>query len=200
MLAEINANIQQDNKEAVERNRADGRKGAALTKGTKRPKTAKNFFKEEEFVYKAGKGMSGLWYAESILKDYVFPYYCSVRDHNPTAYVYLVQDNVYLHGLGLRYCAPEIEQYSIKFAPQPPNSPDLHPIERCFGRLEAFLDGFDVPSGSKSSKQMAKDYIKDIWQHNENMRRYMAEKLHPQYFIEVADKCLEAGGNNNFTA
>ncbi|KAF1972278.1 hypothetical protein BU23DRAFT_165190 [Bimuria novae-zelandiae CBS 107.79] len=101
--------------------------------------------------------MSGLWYAENILKDYVFPYYCSVRDHNPGAYVYLVQDNVYLHGLGLRYCAPEIEQYSIKFAPQPPNSPDLHLIERCFGRLEGFLDGFEVPSSSRASRQMAKD-------------------------------------------
>jgi hypothetical protein len=60
MLAKINANIQRDNKEAVERNQAKGRKGAALTKGTKRPKTAKNFFKEEEFVYKARKGISGL--------------------------------------------------------------------------------------------------------------------------------------------
>jgi hypothetical protein len=47
---------------------------------------------------------------------------------------------------------------------------------------------------------MAKDYIKDIWQHNKDMRRYMAEKLHPLYFVEVAEKCLKAGGNNNFTA
>jgi hypothetical protein len=47
---------------------------------------------------------------------------------------------------------------------------------------------------------MAKDYIKEIWQHDADMRRYMAEKLHPQYFIEVAHKCLDAGGNNNFTA
>jgi hypothetical protein len=47
---------------------------------------------------------------------------------------------------------------------------------------------------------MATDYIKNIWQHDEDMRRYMAEKLHPQYFIKVADKCLKAGGNNKFTA
>jgi hypothetical protein len=28
----------------------------------------------------------------------------------------------------------------------------------------------------------------------------MAKKLHPQYFVEAADKTLEADGNNNFTA
>jgi len=47
---------------------------------------------------------------------------------------------------------------------------------------------------------MAKDYIKDIWQLNKDMRYYIAKKLYLQYFLEVADNCLKAGGNNNFTA
>ena len=86
--------------------------------------------------------MSGLWYAERVLKAELFLYYCAVRDRNPNAQVYLVQDNVYLHGLGLRYCAPEIQELGIKFAPHPPNSPDLHLIERCFGRLSRFLEDY----------------------------------------------------------
>jgi hypothetical protein len=60
MLTKINANIQRNNKEALEQNKAKGRKEAALLKGTKQPKTAKNFFKEEAFIYKARKGISSL--------------------------------------------------------------------------------------------------------------------------------------------
>ena len=130
----------------------------------------------------------------------MFPYYEAIRRNNPGCRVYLVQDNVYLHGLGIRYCAPEIKEKGILFAPHSPNSPDLHPIKRYFRRLEGFLDSFKVLSGGRESRQMAKDYIKEIWQHNKDMRRYMAEKLHPDYFFEVADKCLDAGGDNNFTA
>lgn len=29
---------------------------------------------------------------------------------------------------------------------------------------------------------------------------FMEEHLDPEYFIKVADKCIEAGGNNNFIA
>ena len=47
---------------------------------------------------------------------------------------------------------------------------------------------------------MAKEHIKVIWQQDEEMRRFMEEHLDPEYFIKVADKCLKAGGNNNFTA
>src|SRR4051812_46589567 len=99
--------------------------------------------------------MSGLWYAENILKKHVFPYYNSVREHNPGSRVYLVQDNVHLYSLGMRYCAPEIEAQRIDVAPHSPNSPNLHPIELCFGELERFLDGYEVHSSSKEAKQMA---------------------------------------------
>ena len=88
----------------------------------------------------------------------------------------------------------------ILLALQPLNSPDLHLIERCFGRLEAFLGDYDCNSSSKQAKQMAKEHIKVIWQQDEEMRRFMEEHLDPEYFIKVADKCLKAGGNNNFTA
>ena len=52
--------------------------------------------------------MSGLWYAKHVLKDLLFPYYKAICDNNPGCRVYLVQDNVYLHSLGMRYCAPKI--------------------------------------------------------------------------------------------
>jgi hypothetical protein len=144
--------------------------------------------------------MSGLWYAENILKAHVFPYYEAIRRNNPSCRVYLVQDNVYLHGLGLRYCALEIEEKGILLAPHLPNSPDLHPIERCFGCLEGFLGDYEVDSSSKAAKQVAKDHVQWIWQRDQEMRRFMEEHLDPEYFVEVADKCLDHDGNNNFTA
>ncbi|KAF1973287.1 hypothetical protein BU23DRAFT_554276 [Bimuria novae-zelandiae CBS 107.79] len=139
-----------------------GKKGGALRAGCKNPVTPNKFFKYEDFVYKSGKGMNGIWYAERVLKDVVFPYYEAVRANNPCAQVFLVQDNVYLHGLGLRYCAPEIEEKDIRFAPHSPNSPDLHPIERCFGRLKGFLEDYEVKSASKQAKNDAVAFVQSV--------------------------------------
>jgi hypothetical protein len=111
-----------------------------------------------------------------------------------------VQDNVYLHGLRLRYCAPEIKEKDILLALHSLNSPDLHPIERCFGRLEGFLGDYKATSSSKAAKRMAKDHVQWVWQRDQEMRRFMEEHLNPKYFVQVANKCLEHGGNNNFTA
>ena len=197
-LQEINSNIQRENEAAVARNQEAGKKGPSLRKGTRHQLKPKQFFKQEEFLYKEGKGISGLWYAENILKKHVFPYYNSVREHNPASRVYLVQDNVHLHSLGMRYCAPEIEAQRIRVAPHSRYSPDLHPIKLCFGKLERFLDGYEVHSSSKEAKQMASKYIQDIWEHNKKMRQFMADHLHPTYFLNVAEKCIQAGGGNNF--
>ena len=199
-LQELNNNIRQNNTQVIAANKAANKKGGSLRKGTQRLKTVEQFFPEEEFVYKSGKGMNGIWYAERILKDHVFPYYCAVRDHNPDSEVYLVQDNVYLHTLGLRYCAPEIEELKIKFAPQSTNSPDLHPIEVCFGRLEGFLWDYEVTGSSKKAKADAEEFIRSVWQEDETMRQYMAEHLHPQYFYNTAQACKQAKYQNNFKA
>jgi hypothetical protein len=101
-LRELNQNILHRNEAAKAANRAAGKKGAALCTGCKNLLTVNKFFKYEDFQYKSGKGMNGIWYAERVLKDILFPYYTAVRDNNPGAQVYLVQDNVSLHGLGLR--------------------------------------------------------------------------------------------------
>lgn len=199
-LRDLNHNIAQNNRAAEAANRAAGKKGNAIKKGTYKQKTAEQFYDYKDFIYKPGKGINGIWYAERILKDELFPYYVAVREANPNAQVYLVQDNVYLHGLGLKYCAPEIEELDIKFAPHPPNSPDLHPIEHCFGRLEGFLQEYEVSSASRVAKAEAEEFVKHIWQEDETMRQYMAGKVSPQYFEKVAQKCLKRDGNNNFTA
>jgi transposase len=198
-LREININIATNNKRAIEQNQAEGRTGAALRRGTKRPKTVDNFFKYDDFVHQAGKGMNGIWYAENVLKKYVFKYYCAIRDEYPGSRIYLVQDNVRLHSLGLRYCAPDIEELGIKFAPHPPNSPDLHPIESCFGRLEGFLQHYDHYGTGEAARKAAEQFIQHVWQEDEEMRQYMADKLHPTYFKKVAESCLDADGNNNFS-
>ncbi|KAF2463930.1 uncharacterized protein BDR25DRAFT_362211 [Lindgomyces ingoldianus] len=178
-LREINSNIQRENVAAVARNRETGKKGPSLRKGTRHQLKPEQFFKQEEFLYKEVKGISGLWYAESILKKHLFPYYNSVREHNPGKRVYLVQDNVHLHSLGMRYCAPEIEAQQILVAPHPTNSPDLHLIELCFGELGRRLNGLKVQSSGKEAKEMATRYIQEIWQHDEEMRQFMADHLHP---------------------
>lgn len=199
-LREINRNIAHNNLKVQRANRAKGLKGSSVRQGTKHPIKSESRFKHEDFVYTTGKGMSGLWYAENILKKVLFPYYVAVRDHNPGCRVYLVQDNVSLHGLGLRYCALEIEELSILFAPHPPNSPDLHPIERCFGRLEGFLGDYEVHSASKEARKQAEDYVKYVWQEDESMRQYMAEQLHPTSFKSNAERCQDVNCNNNYTA
>jgi hypothetical protein len=119
---------------------------------------------------------------------------------NPSSKVYFLQDNVSLHKLGVRYCQPEVNEYSIKFAPHLPNSPDLHLIERCFRRLEGFLDGYEVASASKEAKSIAEAYVQSIWQDNEEMRQYMHKHMALEYFERVATACIEAEGMNNFTA
>ncbi|KAF1357643.1 hypothetical protein EJ07DRAFT_157637 [Lizonia empirigonia] len=199
-LREINQNITRNNKVAKAANKAAGVKGGAIRKGVKYPVTPAKFFKYKDFIYKSGKGMNGIWYAERVLKDVLFPYYEAVRASNPGAQVFLVQDNVYLHGLGLRYCAPKIEKKDIRFAPHSPNSPDLHPIERCFGRLEGFLGDYEVKSASKQAKADAVAFVQSIWQEDETMRQYMAHQLHPDHFRDVANACKAAGYSNNFTA
>ena len=107
--------------------------------------------------------MNGIWYAERVLKDVVFPYYEAVRANNPCTQVFLVQDNVYLHGLGLRYCAPKIEEKDIRFALYSLNLPDQHLIERCFRRLEGFLEDYEVKSASKQAKSNAVAFVQAIW-------------------------------------
>ncbi|KAF1358673.1 hypothetical protein EJ07DRAFT_179378 [Lizonia empirigonia] len=199
-LREINQNITRNNKVAKAANKAAGVKGGAIRKGVKNPVTPAKFFKYKDFIYKSGKGMNGIWYAERVLKDVLFPYYEAVRASNPGAQVFLVQDNVYLHGLGLRYCAPKIEEKDTRFAPHSPNSPDLHPIERCFGRLEGFLGDYEVKSAFKQAKADAVAFVQSIWQEDETMRQYMAHQLHPDHFRDVANACKAAGYSNNFTA
>ncbi|KAF1970755.1 hypothetical protein BU23DRAFT_556476 [Bimuria novae-zelandiae CBS 107.79] len=83
--------------------------------------TPNKFFKYEDF------------YAKRVLKDVVF----------------LVQDNVYLYSLGLRYCAPKIKEKDIRFAPHSSNLPNLHLIKRCFSRLKGFLEDYEVKSALK---------------------------------------------------
>ncbi|OCK96948.1 uncharacterized protein K441DRAFT_675452 [Cenococcum geophilum 1.58] len=199
-LQELNQNILDSNKRARPSNKLQGLKGASLRRGIKHTMSPQQFFKYEEFVYKSGKGMGGIWYAENVLKKEVFPYYCAIRERHPGSRVFLVQDNVKLHKIGLRYCQSEIKELGIKFAPHPPNWPDLHPIEHCFGRLEGFLADYEVQGASKKDKKQAEEYIRQIWQEDESMRQYMADRLHPTYFKEVVRKVHKAEGGNNFTA
>ncbi|KAF2464839.1 uncharacterized protein BDR25DRAFT_361070 [Lindgomyces ingoldianus] len=106
----------------------------------------------------------------------------AARDHSPAAKAYLVQDTLYLHGLGFCYCHPEINEFGIKCAPHPQNPPNLRPTEPCFSRLEGFLKDYKASPSSQES------------------RHYMADKLHPTYFKRVAELCIGRDGDNNLKA
>lgn len=199
-LKELNQNTLNDNKKARAKNRSKGLTGSAINKGTKRLKKPEQLYKAKDFIYKDSKGMSGLWYAEHVLKAAIFPYYKAIRERNQGNHVYLVQDNVHLHKLGLRYCKPEIDADKIQFAPHPPNSPDLHPIERCFGKLGDYLAEYSVQNNSEQARRDAERYVQKVWQEDEQMRQFMADQLHPTKFVALAESCIRADGWNNFTA
>jgi len=93
-----------------------------------------------------------------------------------------------------------IKEQQILFATHPPRSPDLHPIERCFGRLEAFLDDYKVSSSTRAEKQAAEAFVKELWQENTEIEEYMAYRLRVDSFKKLASLCILHKGDNNFTA
>ena len=143
--------------------------------------------------------MNGTWFGENILKELLLPYYCAIRQNNPGKQVFLVMDNVRLHGVGLRYCEPELQELYIERAPHPPNSPDLHPIERCFGRLEGFLQDYECLSASQQAQADAAKTIQQFWQDDYIMEAYIKKRLRTKEFMRLAIKCKIHGGNNNYT-
>jgi len=66
--------------------------------------------------------------------------------------VYLVEDNSKPHKKAREHLAGHPLQQGIKFAPQPGNSLDLHPIERCFNALKDVTDEIKPTSTSKAER------------------------------------------------
>ena len=198
-LRELNNNIQRSNKNAYAANRAAGLKGGALRRGIRKPYTAERLYSFREFSTIRSKGINGTWFGENILKELLLPYYCAIRQNNPGKQVFLVMDNVRLHGVGLRYCEPELQELHIERAPHPPNSPDLHPIERCFGRLEGFLQDYKCLSASQQAQADAAKTIQQFWQDDYIMEAYIKKRLRTKEFMRLAIKCKIHGGNNNYT-
>lgn len=194
ILQEANINIMRHNEQIK-------RVNPAARKGLKKLFTANRLFKPDKIKYsREQKGMNGPWYAENILRSLVFPYYHEIRRQNPDHTVFLIHDNVRIHRAAERYLKSLIEDQQILFAPHPPRSPDLHPIERCFGRLEAFLDDYKVSSSTQAEKQAAEAFVKELWQENTEMEEYMAYRLRVDSFKELASLCILHKGDNNFTA
>ena len=198
-LRELNQNIQRTNKQVLAANRASGKTGGSLRKGVRHLVTSQKFYGYKEFTTTKGKGMNGIWFGEHILKELLIPYYYAVRDSNPSKHVFLIIDNVRLHGVGIRWCEQEVEALHIERAPHSQNSPDLHPIERCFGRLEGFLQDYRCESASKDAQADAAGSIVNYWQEDPQFEAYIAKHLAPKAFMRLAIRCKIHGGNNNYT-
>jgi len=193
-LQEVNINIMRHNDKLR-------RENPRIRKGLKKLFTADRFFKPDKIKYSGKqKGMNGAWYAENVLRSMVFPYYHEIRQRNPGYTIYLIHDNVRIHTYAEKYLKAIIQEQQILFAPHPPRSPDLHPIERCFGRMEAFLDDYKVDSSGQAEKEAAEAFVKQLWQENTEMEEYMATHLSISSFMELADLCIQNEGDNNFTA
>jgi hypothetical protein len=168
-------------------------------KGLKKFFKPDRHWKHKPFTKGAGKGMDADWYANYMLQAQIYPYYCTVRDANPHSEVFLIEDNVHLHQAARSKMEQEAANLNIKFAPHSPYSPDLHPIEHCFGRLKGFLNDYEVVGASKKAKEDAETYTKWVWQEDDEMNAYMAKKASTTTFMMKALTCIAHGGNNNWT-
>jgi len=83
--------------------------------------------------------------------------------------------------------------------PHSPYSPDLHPIEHCFGRLKGFLNDYEVVGASKKAKETAEKYTKWVWQEDVEMNAYVVKKSLTTTFMLKALACIAHGGKNNWT-
>jgi hypothetical protein len=117
-------------------------------------------WKHKPFTKGAGKAMDADWYANYMLQAQIYLYYCTVRDANLHSEVFLIEDNVHLYRAAHSKMEQEAANLNIIFAPHSPYSPDLHPIEHCFGRLEGFLNDYEVVGASKKAKEDAETYTK----------------------------------------
>lgn len=170
-----------------------------IRKGIRRLKKPKQVFKHEIFTRGVGKGLGAVWYANRILKEALYPYYCNIRRANPDKEVYLIEDNVRLHHGARRKLSSLHTELGVKFVDRPTRSPDLHPIERCFGQLEGFLGGYQVDGQSKKAKAEARKYVEYIWKEDEEMGEYILDRASNDTFLKLAKLCKDHRGSNNFT-
>src|SRR4051794_18864786 len=91
-------------------------------------------------------------YAYNWLIPELYPYYSKVVRLHPDRDVYLIEDNSGAHTKARQHLADHPLQEGVKFAPQPGNSPDLHPIERVFDILKDCTDSYEPTSGSEEEK------------------------------------------------
>ena len=174
-------------------------KQQGIRKGRRHLRRPEQEFKYEVFTRGKGKGMDAAWYANHILKPLLYPYYKAVKEANPGKEVYLIEDNVSLHGSARRKLSHLAEELGILFVDHPPNSPDLHPIERCFGRLNHKVNIYDCHSASKEAKRQAKEWLLEMWREDKDLGDYILSRALNDSFLAVANACKSHGGNNNWT-
>lgn len=106
------------NDEVLRANQNLRAKYPGIRKGIRRLKKPKQVFKHEIFTRGVGKGLDAVWYANRILKEALYPYYCNIRRANPDKEVYLIEDNVRLHHSARRKLSSLHTELGVK----PPNS------------------------------------------------------------------------------
>ena len=174
--------------------------GKKNTPKTKRPLSAEQVFKvdETEFKRTSEKGMDFAWYSYQWLLKYLYPYYYRVARANPDCDVYLIEDNSGSHTKARRFLQGHPLQQGILFAPQPANSPDLHPIERIFDALKDEMATFTPCRKNSAAVAEAVEQIRWIWQEAEMISNRIETMTNNATFIDRAKKCLKIDGWNFF--
>lgn len=161
---------------------------------------AKQVFKvtTKDYEGTAEKGMDFAWYVYNWLLSDLYPYYWKVCKNNPDCDVYLVEDNSGAHTKARQHLAGHPLQRGINFAPQPGNSPDLHPIERCFDALHDAMEDFKPSNTSIAEKSRAKEAIYWHRRDAEMISSRIEAMCDNSAFESRATKCIKSKGYNFF--
>ena len=142
--------------------------------------------------------MDFAWYAYNWLLSDLYPYYWDVCKNNPDCDVYLVEDNSGAHTKARQHLVGHPLQQGIAFAPQPGNSPDMHPIEQCFDALKDALDSFIPKGNTKQEKLRAQALIYWHCQEAEIVGSRIEALCESSTFLSKAEYCIKYKGTKNF--
>lgn len=193
--------VDQANKVQATRHVADLASGKKVARNKRALRPEQVFrVQEKDFKRTAEKGMDFAWYAYNWLIPELYPYYWKVSQNNPDCDVYLIEDNSSAHKRAREHLCDHQLQQGILFAPQPGNSPDLHPIETCFSALKDQLDNYQPAGSSKKDRQLAKEAVLWQWQNAESFESHIEAECSNQAFIHRMRLCIKSNYWNNFHA
>lgn len=178
-------------------------KGTHASKGTKRYFTAQRLWPRETFTRDNAKGgLDFVWYAFEVYEKLLFPYYEKVREASQGKRpVFIVEDNVGIHGKARRLLRLEIEERGIQFKVPPTNSADLLPIEQGHFHEDRLLDPLRAALHKQGSNQpmkaKARSEVITLWQ-GPAMSEIISQVAKTSDYMELAMRASFVGFTTSF--